>query len=173
MFALAAGGMRTEFIDVGPIQPWGEIINPNGNQELLYEMICEDNLHMLEDRAVKIVLLTPGLLDTRRARSKQYRIVLMTRDPEASKQSWRRVAPHDYYRGHRGSSATYAEAVFAFYKAVRTYPTQFEHVLSVTEIAFNDMISDPSKVFHDLAMDGWPINPSRAAAVIDPRERHI
>lgn len=107
-----------------------------------------------------IKCLAPGMfrLKARQEPKDAYQIVFMRRDPEEIRQSFQAFFGRDN-AGVENSHETVERAhdILAMRRDVR-----------LLMFWYRDVVSAPLDAFQRLRLSGWPIDPNKAAAVVDP-----
>lgn len=95
----------------------------------------------------------------------KYRIVLMVREPEEIRQSYRAFfdKPCPSINGREFDDDAYCTAVGWHISQLAN-----RRDTTLTVLKYRDTVRDPLRAFSELFHAGWPIRPSDAAAVVDP-----
>ena len=196
MQALMAGGLEADYDpnrDRMNDQHGDEHYKPNagGFYELRrekYQAIGFPRAH--EGKLIKV--LNEGILKIApRDPADPYRIVFMRRDPEEMRQSWQAFfgpnSTHPVLRGTMGDvddwctmqPATKRDLRAIEWACVEQRMNDIVGTLrnrvdcDVQELWYREVVMEPALVFDMLAEAGWPIDPEKATAVIDPALCHM
>jgi hypothetical protein len=110
-----------------------------------------------QGKLIKVVLWG---LDSLAVNPEGYRVVLMTRDPEEIRQSYRGAFGNEY------SMKDYQARIDRALAMLRNR----RDVQGVSAVSYADMVADPVGTFVGLRSAGWAIDPLESAAVIDPKQ---
>jgi hypothetical protein len=183
MKALHKGGIAaiySEQIEAGNPDAFGYQPNPGGLYEVGFNQYMNADFlrrFMPDDSVIKIMFDGLPCLPQRK-----YKIIWMDRDPDEIKASTDRVDKHiiDASGGavRPGSEAGKVTNVLPFCNFRPYCQEDIDHVLGICDarsdmhvirVNFHDMISQPHHEFETLRLMGVPIDPEKAAAVIDSK----
>ncbi len=128
--------------------------NPHGLYEpSMAEMSDPTFPRMHEGKAVKVVVPFLGRLAVA-----SYRVLFMRRDAEEIRQS---------LEGAFGERLTCERIENAVSEAIKTLANRRD-VDMTTEVEYRWVLKNPQTFFRSLYLFGWPINPEKAAAAVQP-----
>lgn len=165
MQALEAGGMEAVYsaqLDERMNRKWGDPdYKPN---ERYYELEAEDYQDASFPAAYEgklIKCLWGGILRLRLVT--EYRVIFMRRDTKAIQRSLAAVFGQPTDQAQNVNFQRQLDNVVSILLDRRS-------VLSVHEIQYVDVVSNPLAVFEMLAKEGWPIDPAKAAEIPQARK---
>lgn len=165
MQALEAGGMEAVYSakrDERMNRKWGASdYKPN---ERYYELEAEDYQDASFPSAYEgklIKCLWGGMLRLRPVT--EYRIVFMRRDTKAIQRSLTAFFRQPTEQAQNVNFQRQLDNVVSILRDRRS-------VISVHEVQYVDVVSNPLAVFEILAGDGWPIDPAKAAEIPQARK---
>ena len=170
MNCLLAGGMNAAFepkrdelnVKHGDDQYQG---NPNGYYELSRAEYKHRDFPLMY-RGKLLKCLMGGL---NRLHVAKYKIIFMRRDPEESRQSFIGMfRPNPVQQQKMKEYYTGGEYVEDVERCVARLKNRKD--VDVVEIDYRTVVENPRSVFSMLSMMGWPIDPEKASAVVDPKQ---
>ena len=172
MHCLEAGGMTPVWdSDRDDWAATQGTVNPNNEMREINQNTLDDfraNPARYSGRLIKI-LSKYGYLNLP---PWQYKVLLMMRNPEEIRQSFHRVFDKPLvYTGDNGEQVPLTDEMY--YGLI--FNTANELVAAgITPVVVkgDKVIANPLGAFNALRDRGWPIDPEKAAAVVQPAERH-
>jgi len=163
MKALEAGGLEAEYQqsrDVMKNRHADEHYDPNIGG--LYELRGADYKHPNFPRMYgnKLIKGLNQCVPSMKVMDGGIRVIFMRRDSEEIRQSY-----NAFFSNHINIGEQFQNNLDEVVKSIRNR----KDVISCTELQYREIVEHPLEAFAQLKFAGWPINPKKAAKVVDPQ----